>query len=170
VATPPLACCCAVAVAVVTGHSCMHNWTPHPSLIPGFGQYEMLNRFHPSHHLYDHPCFLCSPIAVEGLRCKRPIQCLASSKILTPHRPARVYPAAFGAEGGHTNWVERGVGGQYFGRRQILLCTLLYIRKYFVAIAKECPGRANRFLLLGTSIAMVSDDFTLHNTLIFMHS
>jgi hypothetical protein len=27
--------------------------------------------------------------------------------------------------GGHTCWVERGVGGQYFGRRQTQLCTLL---------------------------------------------
>jgi hypothetical protein len=48
---------------------------------------------------------------VERLYCKRPIQCLASSKILTPppHRPASVY--AFGAGGGHTRWVERGRGG-----------------------------------------------------------
>ncbi len=47
---------------------------------------------------------------VEGLYCKRPIQCLASSKILTPtpHCPASVYPPAFGAGGGHTRWVERG--------------------------------------------------------------
>jgi hypothetical protein len=28
-----------------------------------------------------------------------------------PHRPA---------EGGHTRWEERGVGGKYFGRRQTL--------------------------------------------------
>jgi hypothetical protein len=26
-----------------------------------------------------------------------------------PHRPASVYPPAFGAGGGHTRWVERGV-------------------------------------------------------------
>jgi hypothetical protein len=26
--------------------------------------------------------------------------------------------AAFGAGGGYTGWVERGVGGQYFGRRK----------------------------------------------------
>jgi hypothetical protein len=31
---------------------------------------------------------------------------------------------AFGAGGGHTRWVERGVGGQYFGRRETQLCTL----------------------------------------------
>ncbi len=45
---------------------------------------------------------------VEELYCKRPIQCLASSKILTPHPspPASVYPPspAFGAGGGHTRW------------------------------------------------------------------
>ncbi len=31
-------------------------------------------------------------LAVEGLYYKRPIQCPASSEILTPHRPASVYP------------------------------------------------------------------------------
>jgi hypothetical protein len=43
-----------------------------------------------------------------------------------PHRPASVYPSAFGAGGGHTRWVERGwaVNTLYFGRRQTLLCTL----------------------------------------------
>ncbi len=33
-------------------------------------------------------------------------------------------PSAFGAGGGHTRWAERGVGSQYFGRRQTQLCTL----------------------------------------------
>ncbi len=50
---------------------------------------------------------------VEGLYCKRPIQFLASSELLTPHpshRPASVNPPAFGAGGGHTRWVERGWG------------------------------------------------------------
>ncbi len=28
----------------------------------------------------------------------------------SPHRPASVYPTAFGAGGGHTRWVERGWG------------------------------------------------------------
>jgi hypothetical protein len=41
-----------------------------------------------------------------------------------PHRPASVYPPAFGAGEGNTRWAERGWGGQYFGRRQTLLCTL----------------------------------------------
>jgi hypothetical protein len=34
------------------------------------------------------------------------------------------YTPAFGAGGGHTRWAERGVGGQYFGRRPAQLCTL----------------------------------------------
>ena len=51
---------------------------------------------------------------VEGLYCKRPIQCLASSEILTPHPSTPgvhcTPPPAFGAGGGHTRWVERGWG------------------------------------------------------------
>ncbi len=31
-----------------------------------------------------------------------------------PHRPASVYPPAFGAGGGHSHWVERGEGGSIF--------------------------------------------------------
>ncbi len=74
---------------------------------------------------------------VKRLYCKRPIQCLASSKKLTPpppHRPANVSPPAFDAGGGHIRWVEMGVGGQYldFGRRQTQLCTVLYICFYLV--------------------------------------
>ncbi len=41
-----------------------------------------------------------------------------------PHRPASGYPPPLVRGGGHTRWVERGVRGQYFGRRQTLLCTL----------------------------------------------
>jgi hypothetical protein len=74
---------------------------------------------------------------VERLYCKRPILCLASSKILTPHPlTARRVCTPPPAGGGHTRWVERGVEGQYFGRRQTQLCTL-YICKYFV-LAVEC--------------------------------
>jgi len=46
---------------------------------------------------------------VEGLYCKRPIQCLASSEILTPpppHRSASVYPP-----GGRTH----SLGGEGMG-------------------------------------------------------
>ncbi len=55
-----------------------------------------------------------SPIEqhVEGLYCKRPVQCLASSKILTPtpSPPGECVPPAFGAGGGQTGWVVRGWG------------------------------------------------------------
>ncbi len=63
---------------------------------------------------------LRSMVCVEGLYCKRPIQRLASSKILTPPPPSTpgecVYP-------GYTLGGE-GVEGQHFGRRQTLFCTL----------------------------------------------
>jgi hypothetical protein len=63
---------------------------------------------------------------VERSYCKRPVQCLAYSKILTPtpSLPGECVPPAFCAAGGHTRWVERGWGGQYFGIRQTQLCTL----------------------------------------------
>jgi hypothetical protein len=52
-------------------------------------------------------------LAVEGLYCKRPIQCLASSEILTPLHPLtapRVCTPASGAGGGTlAGW--RGGGG-----------------------------------------------------------
>jgi hypothetical protein len=41
-----------------------------------------------------------------------------------PPPPGECVPPAFGAGGGHTRWLERGVGGQYFGRRQTQLCAL----------------------------------------------
>jgi hypothetical protein len=44
----------------------------------------------------------------------------ARRRVCTPHLPL----PSFGAGGGHTRWVERGMGGQYFGRRQTQLCTL----------------------------------------------
>jgi hypothetical protein len=54
-------------------------------------------------------------VSVEGLYCKRPIQCLSSSEILIPHPPTargECVPPAYGAGGGDTRWVERGVGGR----------------------------------------------------------
>ena len=74
---------------------------------------------------------------IRPLDRRRPILWLASSKIIDPpHRPASVVTprlwcncVPFVVGGGHTRWVERGVGGQYFGRRQ----SLLYVFKYFVA-------------------------------------
>jgi hypothetical protein len=58
------------------------------------------------HSVGDTGIYLC----VEGLNCKRPIQCLASCEILTPHPspPGECVPPAFGAGGRHTCWVERG--------------------------------------------------------------
>ncbi len=71
---------------------------------------------------------------VEGLYCKRPIQCLASSEILTPPPSpptASVYlPPAFGAGGGRTRWVERGWGVS--SSEDARHCSVLYICKYFV--------------------------------------
>ncbi len=75
---------------------------------------------------------LCAK-SVEGLYCKRPIQCLASSKILTPHplTARRVCTLPPLVRGRTHSLGGKGLGGQYFGRRRTLLCTL-YIRKYFV--------------------------------------
>jgi hypothetical protein len=56
-------------------------------------------------------------LSVERLDCKRPILWLASSKLLTPAPLTALTtppPHAFGAGGGHTRWVERGVGGSIF--------------------------------------------------------
>jgi hypothetical protein len=64
---------------------------------------------------------------VGGLYCKRPIQCLESSELLTPH----VYPPyAFGAGGGHTRWAERGWGVNSL--EDARHCSVLYICKYVV--------------------------------------
>ncbi len=46
-----------------------------------------------------------------------------------PHRPAIVYPSAFGAGGGHTRWVERGWGVNIL--KDARHSPVLYIRKYF---------------------------------------
>ncbi len=60
---------------------------------------------------------------VERLYCKRPILCLASSKILTPTARRVCTPRLWC--GGWTHLLGgEGVGGQYFGRRQTQLCDL----------------------------------------------
>jgi hypothetical protein len=41
-----------------------------------------------------------------------------------PHRPASVYPPRLWCGGKTHSLGGEGVGGQYFGRRQTLLCTL----------------------------------------------
>ncbi len=58
---------------------------------------------------------ILNPVTAEGLYCKRPIQCLASSQILTPHRPG----------GGHTRWVEMGWG--VHSLEDARHCSVLYI-------------------------------------------
>jgi hypothetical protein len=80
--------------------------------------------------------WFCS--GVERLYCKRPIQCLASPKILIPHSltARRVCPPpAFGAGGGHTRWVERGWGVNIL--EDARHCSVLYIRNYFVSKSKK---------------------------------
>jgi hypothetical protein len=47
-----------------------------------------------------------------------------------PHRPASVYPSAFGAGGGHTRSVERGWG--VYILEDARRCSVLYMCKYFV--------------------------------------
>ncbi len=73
-------------------------------------------------------------LTLEGLYCKRPIQSLASSKLLTPHplTARQVCTPPYCAGGGQTRWVERGWGVDILedGRH----CSVLYIRKYFVAL------------------------------------
>ncbi len=69
------------------------------------------------------------PPTVERLYCNRPILCLASSKILTPHPPPSppgdcVYPPLWCGGRTHSLGGGWGVGGQYFGRRETQLCTL----------------------------------------------
>jgi hypothetical protein len=49
-----------------------------------------------------------------------------------PHRPASVYPPPLWCGGGHTRWVERGWGVNSL--EDARHCSVLYIRKYFVAV------------------------------------
>ncbi len=68
---------------------------------------------------------------VEVSYCKRPIQCLASSKILTPHRPASVCtpPPLVRGEDTLAGW---GVGWGVNILEDARHCSVLYICKYFV--------------------------------------
>ncbi len=76
---------------------------------------------------------------VEGLYYSRPIQCLASSEILTPpppHRPASVVRGRTHSLGGE------GVGGVN-SSEDARHCSLLYICKYFMGVCdnlqRGCP-------------------------------
>ncbi len=74
--------------------------------------------------------------SVEGLYCKKPIQCLTSSKILTPHplSARQVCTPRFWFGGKTHSLSGEGLGGQYFWRRQTLLCTLLYISTFWATV------------------------------------
>jgi hypothetical protein len=63
---------------------------------------------------------------VEGLYCKRPIQCLASSETPPGECVDLVYPPAVGAGGGHTRWGERGWGVN--SSEDARHCSVLYIQ------------------------------------------
>ncbi len=73
---------------------------------------------------------------VERFNCKRPIQCLASSKILKiidpppPHCPASVYPPPLVRGRTHSLGGEGGRGVNIF--EDARHCSVVYIRKYFV--------------------------------------
>jgi hypothetical protein len=68
-------------------------------------------------------------ISVEGLCYKRPIQCLASSEILTPH--------------------PRGERGGVNSSEDARHCSVLYICKYFVAISvTELLSPSRLFLIM----------------------
>jgi hypothetical protein len=94
-------------------------------------------------------------LSVEGLYFKRPIQCLASSKILTPtpSPPGECVPPAFGAGGGQTRWVERGWGVNIL--EDVRHCSVFYIRKkYFVLLSHvkmlgRCPQSLTLLCLRG---------------------
>ncbi len=83
---------------------------------------------------------------VEGLYCKRPIQGLASSEILTPppppspHRPASVYPRLWC--GGRTHWLGgEGVGGWSIARKTLDTAVYsIYVSTLWHTQSGESPG------------------------------
>jgi hypothetical protein len=73
--------------------------------------------------------------AVEGLYCKRPVQCLASSEIFTPQHPLTVRRVCTPRPrcGGRTHSLGGdGVVGQWFGSlyTDAIHCSVLCICKY----------------------------------------
>ncbi len=95
------------------------------------------------------------PATVEGLYCKRPIQCLASSELLTPHpphRPASVSPPhSVRGEDTLAGW--RGGGGSIVRKTPRRHCSVLYICKYFVAAAWQQLFQANNLVFPGEGAA-----------------
>jgi hypothetical protein len=74
------------------------------------------------------------PFPVEGLYCKRPIQCLASSEILTPHRPAVCTPLPPPLVRGEDTLAWGRGGGGVNSLEDARHCSVLYICKYFVPL------------------------------------
>ncbi len=70
-------------------------------------------------------------VCVERLYCKRPIQCLALASSNTPSPPGK----CVGAGGGHTRWVERGVGVNIL--EDARHSSVLYMCKYFVLVCYD---------------------------------
>jgi hypothetical protein len=88
-------------------------------------------------------------VSVERLYCKRPIQCLASSKILTPipSPPGECVPPPpprLWCEGGHTRWVETGWGVNIL--EDARHSSVLYICQYFVLVSETSLSSAQREL------------------------
>jgi hypothetical protein len=54
-----------------------------------------------------------------------------------PHRPASVYPTAFGAGGGHTRWWRGGGVSLFWKTPDTALESVLYICKYFVVSTEK---------------------------------
>jgi hypothetical protein len=76
-------------------------------------------------------------LSVEGLNCKRPIQCLASPKILTPSPPGEcvilIPPPLVRGEDTLAGWKGGGWGVNIL--EDASHCSVLYIRKYFVGLS-----------------------------------
>jgi hypothetical protein len=78
---------------------------------------------------------------VERLYCKRPILCLASSKVLTPppHRPASLYPCLW--YGGRTHSLGgEGVGGSIFWKTPDTALDSTYVSnlwRYCLLVSKD---------------------------------
>ncbi len=54
-----------------------------------------------------------------------------------PSAPGASVPPAFGAGGGHTRWLERGVGGGVNNLEDVRHSSVLYVCKYFMGQSHE---------------------------------
>jgi hypothetical protein len=86
-----------------------------------------------NHRVDRNKCFIkkfCCSEGVEGLYCKRPIQCLVSSEILTPH------PLTAWCSGRTHSLGGEGVGVN--SSEDARHCSVLYVCKYFVNSTYIC--------------------------------